>query len=56
MKFQDIALLGVDAPARIAVVPERKELGTYLGVLSQSAKVVDEGASDETLRRLAEAA
>ena len=56
MKFGDIARLGKTAPARVAVVHKKKEFGTLLGVLSQSANVVDEDASDRTIERLAEAA
>lgn len=55
MKFHDIALLE-DAPTRIAVVSKKNEFGTYLTVLSQSAKVVDEDISDETIKRLSLAA
>jgi hypothetical protein len=56
MKFHDIALLGQEAPSRIAVVHKKKEFGTYLGVLSQAANVVDEDVSDDTIVRLSEAA
>jgi hypothetical protein len=56
MKFNDIARLGSDAPNRVAVVHRKKELGTFLGVLSQSASVIEDDASDETFSRLAEAA
>lgn len=53
MKFHDIALLGKDAPNRVAVVEKKQEFGTFLGVLSQSADVVDESVSDDTILRLA---
>jgi hypothetical protein len=56
MKFNDIARLGTDAPARVAVVHNKKEFGTLLGVLSQAASVVDDDVPDETIHRLAEAA
>ncbi len=56
MKFNDIARLGKDAPARVAVVHNKKEFGTLLGVLSQAASVVDDDVSDETIHRLAEVA
>ncbi|HZQ12801.1 MAG TPA: hypothetical protein VFB31_08335 [Pseudolabrys sp.] len=56
MKFHDIALLGKDAPTRVAIVHKKKEFGTFLGVLSQAASVIDEDVSDETITRLADAA
>jgi hypothetical protein len=56
MKFHDIALLGKEAPARVAVVHNKKEFGTYLQVLSQSANVIDDDVADSTIIRLAEAA
>jgi hypothetical protein len=56
MKFTDIARLGSEAPNRVAVVHKKKELGTFLGVLSQSASVVEDDASDETFTHLADAA
>lgn len=49
-KFHDIARLP-DPPDRIAVVPSREAMGTWLGVLSQAANVVEEGASDRTWQR-----
>ena len=36
--------------------PKNKEFGTYLGVLSQAANVVDEDVSDDPIVRLSEAA
>jgi hypothetical protein len=56
MKFHDIALLGKDAPARVAVVHNKEEFGTLLQVLSQSASVIDDDAPDSTIVRLAKAA
>jgi hypothetical protein len=56
MKFSDIARLGNDAPTRVAMVRNKKEFGTLLGVLSQAANVVDEDAPDQAIERLAEAA
>jgi hypothetical protein len=56
MKFHDIALLGKDAPARVAMVHKKKDFGTFLAVLSQSASVVDDDVSDTTIVRLSKAA
>jgi hypothetical protein len=56
MKFHDIALLGNDAPARVAIVHNKQEFGTYLQVLSQSANVIEDAVSDSTIVRLAKAA
>jgi hypothetical protein len=56
MKFGDIALLGENAPHRVAVVPRKKELGTLLTVLSRSANVIDENESNERIAKLARAA
>lgn len=56
MKFNDIARLGRDAPARVAMVHNKKEFGTLLGVLSQAANVVDDNATDATIDKLARAA
>jgi hypothetical protein len=56
MKFHDIALLGKDAPARVAVVHNKQEFGTYLQVLSQAANVIDDDVPDSTIVRLARAA
>ena len=55
-KFYDIARLGAEAPKRIAVVRNRRELGTYLNVLSQAGSVIEDAAPDEAFVRLAEAA
>jgi hypothetical protein len=55
MKFGDIAL-SKDAPQRVAVVSDRKELGTLLTVLSRSASVIDDNETSERIRRLAAAA
>lgn len=54
-KFHDIALLE-HAPARIAVVRRKNDFGNLLPVVAQSAKVVQEDASDGAFQRLAEAA
>lgn len=54
-KFSDIARLP-RAPGRVAVVSDKKALGTYLGVLSHSADVIEARVGDETYRRLVEAA
>lgn len=56
MKFHDIALLGHDAPARVAVVHKKQEFGTYLQVLAQSANVIDDAVPDFTIVKLAKAA
>lgn len=56
MKFHDIALLGKEAPARVAVVHNKKDLGTYLGVLSQAAEVIEDDVSDASIIKLAKAA
>jgi hypothetical protein len=56
MKFHDIALLGKGAPARVAVVHNKEEFGTFLQVLSQSANVIDDDVPDSTIVRLAKAA
>jgi hypothetical protein len=55
MKFGDIAL-AENAPQRVAVVADRKELGTLLTVLSRSASVIDDNESTDRIRRLAAAA
>lgn len=55
MKFHDIALLE-QAPNRVAVVQKKREFGTYLGVLSQAANVIDAEVPNETLVRLAKVA
>ncbi|THD70959.1 MAG: hypothetical protein E7813_06705 [Bradyrhizobium sp.] len=56
MKFGDVALLKKDAPHRVAVVQNKKELGTLLTVLSRSANVIDDDESSERIIRLAKAA
>jgi hypothetical protein len=56
MKFSDIARLGNEAPARVAMVHNKKEFGTLLNVLSQAANVIDEDVPDTTIERLAKAA
>lgn len=54
-KFHDIAL-APEAPRRIAVVPNREDLGSMLGVLSQAASVVEDRTTDANLIRMAFAA
>lgn len=49
-KFHDLARLA-DAPTRIAVVPSKKALGTWLGVIAQAASVVEDDAPDRTWER-----
>jgi hypothetical protein len=49
-KFNDISRLE-SAPARVAVVENKSDLGTYLGVLTQSASVIEIAANDDTIRR-----
>jgi hypothetical protein len=56
MKFSDIARRGKEAPAGVAIVHKKKDFGTLLGVLAQSANVADEDAFDETIEKLARAA
>jgi hypothetical protein len=55
MKMNDISRLE-SAPKRVVMVSEKKALGTYLGVLSQSANVIEEGIDDSVVLKLAEAA
>jgi hypothetical protein len=51
-KFHDIARL--DQPPRcVAVVRKKAEFGTYLGVLSQAADVINRDVPDATFARLA---
>ena len=54
-KFNDLARLQ-HPPGRVAVVKRKAELGTYLGVLSQAASVIEARAADRTFREAAEAA
>ena len=54
-KFHDIARLEM-APDRVAIVNSRQDLGTYLGVLSQAADVIEDSSPDQTIRELAKAA
>lgn len=53
-KFHDIARLE-HSPARVAVVHKKADFGTYLGVLSQAASVINDDASDAAYRKVAEA-
>ncbi len=55
MKFGDIARLE-RAPARIAVVRSKVEMGTFVNLLAQSANVVERTASNDTYRQLARVA
>jgi hypothetical protein len=55
MKFQDLKALE-QPPNRIAVVHRKAEFGTWLGVITQSASVIDADVPDETYARLARAA
>lgn len=54
-KFHDLAASD-RAPSRIAVVESAAAFNTYLGVLSQSANVIEGKASDEVYQELADAA
>jgi len=55
MKLRDIGLLE-QPPNRVAVAHRKNEFGTYLGVLTQSADVVDDAVTDATILRLSKAA
>jgi len=50
--FHDIASLPA-APSLIAVVQSKADLGSKLGILSQVARVVEDGQSDDVFRRAA---
>jgi hypothetical protein len=52
MKFRDVALLEV-APRRVAVAHRKRDFGTMLGVISQTADVIDEEIPTYDLERLA---
>ena len=54
-KFSDIARIK-RAPGRVAVVPNKNALGTYLGVLSHNASVIERRSDDSVFHRLMEAA
>ncbi|WP_297781435.1 hypothetical protein [uncultured Roseovarius sp.] len=54
-KFSDIARIE-DAPRRVAVVTDKKALGTYLGVLSHNASVIERRVEDRVYRSFLEAA
>ncbi|GHC63192.1 hypothetical protein [Neogemmobacter tilapiae] len=54
-KFGDLARLE-NAPGRVAVVVDKKALGTYLGVLSHNANVIEQSVSDQVYQRLLERA
>jgi hypothetical protein len=51
-KFNDLARLD-NPPNRVAVVRDKAQFGTYLGILSQAANVVELNVSDTVYRRLA---
>ena len=51
-KFNDIARLE-RPPGRVAVVRQKAELGTYLGVLSQAGSVIAQDISNSAIERLA---
>ena len=55
-KFYDIARIGDHAPQRVAIVRSKKDLGTYLGVLSQAASVLEDSAPNDAIIKLVEAA
>lgn len=55
MKFHDIARMK-EAPVCVAVVRRKNEFGSLLGVLSQSANVVDEDVPNDTFLRFGKAA
>lgn len=50
-KFGDLARVD-QAPGRVAVVSNKKSLGTLLGVLSHTASVIERSADDEVYRHL----
>lgn len=54
-KFGDIARIG-RAPIRVAVVNSKKALGTYLGVLSHSANVIEQKVENRVYQSFTEAA
>lgn len=54
-KFSDIARMR-RAPGRVAVVGSKKALGTYLGVLSHNANVIERGVDDRVYQSFLEAA
>lgn len=54
-KFSDIARMDL-APGRVAVVANKKALGTYLGVLSHNASVIERAAESRVYQRVMEAA
>jgi hypothetical protein len=54
-KFHDLARLD-HPPARIAVVQSKKAMGDLLAVTAQAARVIEEGANDDTWRKAALAA
>ncbi len=55
MKFNDVARLELP-PHRVAVTHDKDRFGTFLGVLSQTADVINDNVPDRTYRQLALAA
>lgn len=55
MKFHDVARLQAP-PVRVAVVHRKASLHAFLAVVSQSARVIEDDATDQSWRRAAEAA
>ena len=54
-KFSDIARIK-RAPVRVAVVSNKKALGTYLGVLAHNANVIERNVDDRVFQSFLEAA
>lgn len=52
MKFQDLKALE-QPPNRVAVVHRKTDFGTWLGVLTQAASVIEDDAPNATLLRVA---
>ena len=52
MMLGDIAL-SESPPNRVVVVSDKRDLGTFLGVLSQVASVVDRNINNQQLAQLA---
>lgn len=55
MKMNDVARLDV-APKRVVMVEKKKDMGTYLGILSHTASVIEQNIDDGEILKLAEAA
>ena len=54
-KFHDIARLD-NPPNRVSVVSKKSDMGEYLNLLSQAGNVVEFDVSENTIRKIAEAA